>query len=465
MEQTIISSLRWRSRLENLLVKLIQKHRLYYSPGEDITLIGMISRVKSAASSSEQSVIDTILNKYFIALANENDNNITYSDEETKNQIALGRADIEAANIIEGNYDSVFQDTDFAGMLQQHVEKQKKRKKKKAAIILMIIGVVILAIAIFNLPFIKEMRAYSRVKDYPAEYSCIQYYEDFPNGKHIEDVINIEASVSSSPIKVVTRYLHNYPQGKYADVMRQQYDSLWDDQISRYEALDKSALTLNAQVYMQALLQYMKKHYVTTIKLEIEPQFKLKDYAEYDAKKRALMESFHDNPLLPLKENMISLKENFSTEHNQYLTNILHNGICESFKSIFDSDFISIVTLDEEENETNTYPIIHIKYLIKSQEEDGFPHIWVYSETTNGIQRDKAYLIGIDVTFNVVYSIPDSEITYKLSEKGDPGNNINDIDNIKDGYQEMTKVCFVEFSNKLAKNIGLAPAYLSQDEE
>ncbi|MGN0316565.1 MAG: hypothetical protein ACI4E1_01380 [Lachnospira sp.] len=468
MEQTtIISSPRWKGRLENYLVRLIQKYRLYYSKSEDITLISMISRVKSAASSSEQSVIDTILNKYSDALSHEKDSNITYSDEETKAQIGLGYTDVDAANVIMGDYDYVIQDKDFAAMLQQHIEEQKKRKKKKAAIVLAIIGAIILAFVVFNLPFVKEIRAYNRIKDYPAEYSCKQYYEDFPDGKHTEDVLYLEESVSSSPITVICRYLRNFPQGKYSDVMRHRCDSLWDEQISHYEALDKSTLTPNAQKYMHALLQYMKKHFVTTIKLEIESELELKDYTEYDKSIRDRMERFYDNPLLPLKENMVSIKKNFSAGYESYLTNTLQEGVSKSFEHVFDSDFVSISTSNEEDDEieSNISPVIHIKYIIKSQEDKGYPHIWCYSETTNGIETEKAYLIGIDIRFIVDYTIPNSEISYTLSEKGTPENDINGISDITEGYQEMTKICFAEFSNKMAKNIGLAPAYLPYDEE
>lgn len=67
----------------------------------------------------------------------------------------------------------------------------------------------------------------------------------------------------------------------------------------------------------------------------------------------------------------------------------------------------------------------------------------------------KAYILAIDVKFNAKFSIPGSDVIYEYSEVGDPGNEIKNIQNVRDGYRQMTQICFFKFSMKMSENLGL----------
>ena len=52
-------------------------------------------------------------------------------------------------------------------------------------------------------------------------------------------------------------------------------------------------------------------------------------------------------------------------------------------------------------------------------------------------------------------SIPGKSNKYSYAEVGNPGQEISNIEDIKDGYRKMTQACFNEFAQKMLINIGL----------
>ena len=307
---------------------------------------------------------------------------------------------------------------------------------------------------------LKETLSYEKVLAEKQERFCDWYMELFPEGKHVEEVLYRKTIYAEFPFFAINEYLHRFPHGVYSDSVNHVCDLLWDTEINKYKNRDKKKESVNAVNYMMEMLQYMKKNRVNSIYVSVNPTIMLKDYDEYDKSKRELMEYLYSDERLPLKNNVISLKDNFEQGDLDILKKILSDGVQQSMDSMFTPGFIKVVC--DEDKDKDDFPHLVFNYTIKNQEDDGYPHIWVYTETSTLYGRreiPQSYLVGININFNAEFSIPNSNVSYTFSEKGVPENNISGIDDISDGYRRMTKMCFAQFSNKMAKNMGLNETY------
>lgn len=305
---------------------------------------------------------------------------------------------------------------------------------------------------------IKDSVAFNKVQDEQTSSACYWYEEVCPNGKHLEEVRYLLVGYSDNSLSSINDYLHDFPNGKYSNEVNAICDSLWDVEINKYTSSAKRKGSAAAIKYMTEMLQYMKTHRVNSVLVDVKSHLQLKDYEEYDSRVREFLEMTNDNPVLPLSEGMISIKSNFSEADISTLMEILTDGVQNSFDQLFTPGFITVKQSSEED-----LPILHFDYTIKSQEERYggvvIPHIWNYSYkniVTN-------YLIGISIFFKARYSIPGSATTFVYSEKGEPADNISNIEDISDGYRRMTKICFQQFSNKMSRNLGLKETYTKDD--
>lgn len=323
-------------------------------------------------------------------------------------------------------------------------------------ILLIIVVVAIAGVIVSNLPYFQELRAYNKVCEEPYLFLCDEYLEEYPDGRHADDVCFMKIERSDKEMSSITEYLERFPDGKFADRANAICDSIWDAEIAKYDSRDKSLDSPEAVAYMGEMLQYMKKNRINTLVVEANSTLKLKDYDEYDESVRTFLEILNDSKLT-IADHMISLKRNFTSGSVSSLTNILKYGVAESMNRMFSEDFIEVKDLSScSENLANVCPRLTFDCVISSQEEtvEGyvFPHIWVYSE----FDVPKNYLIGISVDFDAKFTIPGSDVTYTYKERGEPGENIDSIEDISDGYRQMTAICFTKFSDKMAANLGLA---------
>lgn len=330
---------------------------------------------------------------------------------------------------------------------------------KKKIIIGVVVAIVLLIIA---MPYIKDYKAYSRVKSENTISSCDWYVEEFPDGRYLDEVLYLKVNLSDNDMPVLVEYLNKCPQGEHANEINSLCDQLWDNEIIKYTQRDKNRESAEAVAYMTEMLQYMKSHRINTIAIDINPTLKLKDYDEYDKEVRDFFELINDNSL-SIEKGMISLKSNFTSSDNHSLMEILTDGVQRSMNKMFSPDFITVIPQDISNGDM---PQLHFDYTISSQEEkDGdtvFPHLWTYSDHNGRVLN---YLVGISITFNAHFSIPGSSTTFDYSEKGEPASNINNVEDIRDGYRQMTAICFAQFSNKMSTNLGLKETYFQGEEE
>lgn len=368
---------------------------------------------------------------------------------------------------------------------------------KKKLWIILCTSFVILVCAV---PFIKEYKIYSKAKAGNTIYSCDEYLDEYPNGMFAESIQEIREQISyeaardfSSPhycddyltdyypdgkytdevryLKVlhtdnsmdaINEYIEYSPSGKYIAAVNAICDSIWDSEITKFQNRDKQRESTQAINFMTEMLAYMKTHRVNKVLVNVTSHLQLKDYTEYSENVKDYIDILYSNTTLPIRTNMISLKSNFSEEEVSTLKDILANGVQKSLNKIFTPGFISVVTDEETEKQM---PMLNFDYTIKSQEVklDGvtIPNIWTYSVNNIPIK----YLVGISIHFNAHYSLPNSDVSFSYSEKGEPANSIDDIDDISDGYRKMSTICFAQFSNKMARNMGLKETYFQGDNE
>lgn len=455
MEQKFTSS-RWYGRLLGVLFLVARKNgNLKFSDGS-VSLAELLTKVTEVADEGTRITIYSLLQKWNERVKEEETSGISVSAEEAKKQEEIGTAEVMIVYRNTLSYYKLEGEEDFYAAEQERQESEKKRQRKSRFIVFGCIAVTILASIIYNLPYFKEIRCYKDAIASDSQYECWTYYSEYPNGRHYEDVMYHEAAVSLSPISVVTEYLARFPEGKYIDEMNYRCDELWDEVIEKYDARDKSGDSPEAVRYMTEMLHHMKTTRTNTVLMTINPTLSLKDYSEYDEFIRQLLEAMYSENELPLKGNVLSLKENFTSEDRITVLSILSEGVKESFSRMFSSDFVDVVTSASEADRMS--PRLTFDYEIKTrtENEDGtIPEIWIYS--TNG--TPEKYILGIDITFDAHFTIPGSDVRYDYTETGEPGDEIRDILDVRDGYRRMTQICIAKFSDTMSQQLGLSKVY------
>ena len=195
-------------------------------------------------------------------------------------------------------------------------------------------------------------------------------------------------------------------------------------------------------------------HYSNSI--STNPSIVLKDYDDYsDMIKLLLPYMYGSSSSLKMPEDVLSLKENFTQGDQDFLAEILSDGIKRSLLKTFAVDLIDVVVNENEADPDS--PLITFDYVIKNQEISDFPEIWTYTE--NNIPTK--YLLGISIDFVANFTIPGSDVSYVYEASGEPIGEINGIKNIADGYRRMTQMCFAKVSNQMSVTLGLEQTYFS----
>lgn len=449
---------RWYGRLVGLLLNIASTRGVKFASQEDMTFMNLYIKAYDAARYDEKECINILMRIYGDKKKYEEESHIVITKE--KDGELQSRGINEASLVLRkyGSYQKLVEEMDFYAEEEQRMKEAKKKIHKRNKIVGGCIFALVLFIVIYNLPFFKEWRFYNEVVDTRQITYCHEYYSEYPNGRHYEDVMALEMELTHKPIVVAMQYLKTFPNGKYKDMFNEKCDSLWNEEINKYEKRDKSNENPKAVAFMKEMLQQMKKYRINTVLLDIIPNIDLKDYEDYNENIREITEFFYKGEKLPLKGNIVSLKENFTQGDKLALSKILANGVQEGFGQMFSSDFVSVVTQASETVAES--PRLVFNYTVSNQNVEGkFPNIWTYSEN----KIAKAYILGIDVKFDVDFSIPNSDVTYTYSEIGEPGNEISGILNIKDGYRQMTQICFAKFSNKMSMNLGLEQSYFKEN--
>lgn len=416
------------------------------------TLLSLMEQVFPIADEHEKNIINRLIEKTNSA-GNAN-------DEEKDQLIKIGFAEAIWLYSKYRSFNNILDEVDYHAMMLQEQEAAEKSKRKSRRIKWSLFAIVVLSICLYKF-FLGDYLMYQDVKQEREVYMCKQYYDEYPDGWFYEKVMRIEMEVTDSPIGVYREYMQKFPDGKYISTVKSNYETLWNNEIAKYEQRDKSNEDPELVRYMMALLKHLKANNTSTVLLEINQHIDLKDYSEYDEEiKGLLVEMINEETSLPLEENMLSLKDNFTQGDKEMLYHILSEGVQNGFNKMFAEDFVKIVTSSDEAEKNS--PVLIFNYTIKNQAfwlDDlniiEIPEIWTYA--VNNVP--KSYLLGIDVLFDVYFTIPGSNVNYSYIEIGNPGEEISNIQGIRDGYRLMTQFCFARFSNKISERMGLEKTY------
>lgn len=374
------------------------------------------------------------------------------------------------------------------------------RQVKNVLLVEAALAIITGSFIIFNLPYFQEKIAANEVMAQPTIENCKEYFTRFPQGKHSTDISNLwatevdihptvercneylnqfphgthsddisylKATLYTDSNAVICKpvfqaYLRNFPQGKHEAQLNKLYDELWDAEIEKYHQRDKQNEAEKAVAYMSEMLQYMKQHRTDTLYVSIHSSLRLKDYEEYDASYRMEMEGNYDLPLRGVQAHMLSLKNNFTLANEETLNDMLREGVQSSLDEMFTPGFITVAHCRKDPCNA---PMLSFNYKIATQEEHighvSVPQIWIY--TVNNVPQN--YLVGIAISFDARFTIPHSTTTYKFAARGEPEQNIHFIDNVRDGYWQMTSMCFTQFTNKMVNTMGLKEGYTKEDKE
>ena len=349
----------------------------------------------------------------------------------------------------------------------------KAPNAKKAKLVIIVVVIAILAIVAYNLPYCKDGRAYDKVCEENTLSACSDFLNEYPDGRHADDVMFLKIGLQEETkykLKDIIEYFGKFPDGKHIHHVEALYDNIWDAEIARYDKRDKANESSEAVRFMEEMLRYMREKRLNSVLVNVNSDTRLKDYEEYDADVREVLELFADGNL-SIAQNMVSLKKNFTSSDVSALSDILVEGAEKAFDKMFTPGFIDVVNgetfhLFNDESNEEAMPKLTFDYVISSQEDKigdaTVPHIWSYTDGSGNVLN---YLVGITVDFAAHFSIPSSNVTYDYAGKGEPEKNLSDVEDIKDGYRKMTATCFVQFSNQMSQNMGLAEAYTAGEAE
>lgn len=388
---------------------------------------------------------------------------------------------------------------DYYAQQQKRLEEQRQRAKadrrRNMKIIFPMLGLIILVLIIYNLPYFAEKRAYDRTFDntpkafeeYIANYDNPDHLPDvlFRNAKYImehgdykyqsygyagteeSEIPSYNYSKEREGIMAFDELFEKFPNHQLTAKGRQTVDSVWDAEIARFDSLHPNAQSSEPLKAIRDMLLYMKKNKVYDVRLNFTSKVDLKDYNDYPSEARQLAET----ALPELRGITIqSVKEELGSSEVMNVESTLKSQYDKFFNSLFTSGFITVKT-DFKENpkgpSPETLPVIDVNYTIKNQTVDiagmELPDIWEQTEGyVASLAKHKNYVLGVDIVINSELKFPGIASTVK--------NNINssnneDIHNIGDEgiYQAMLAKCLSKFSEQLFSKFGLTEEQSSEE--
>lgn len=348
--------------------------------------------------------------------------------------------------------------------------------------ILLIIGIIL-----YNLPYFKEMREYSKVESAYKSNSfdnvnnaAMRYFSRFPKGRHVSEVLYMPVKLGKKSdiinlLNATENYLEKDPNGPYVTECKEITDSIWDKEISKYEYKAEQFATKKGADFIIAMLYIMKSRQTRVIDIEALPILALKEYSEYPMDVRMFVESGQDTDFpIQIPKDIKTIKDQVSIEKARSWINFVVSSLQKGFNGVFTPNFITFRfgTVNKESN-NNLNPIVKVEYTVSTNEiafeelkeiypelqlidyNGSIPDIWIHSnESENGEEIPVCYLLGIGMNFDAQFSIPDSNVTYNITEKGDPGTETikGDFDQ---GYAKMCERATEKFAWKIIDEFGL----------
>ena len=328
-------------------------------------------------------------------------------------------------------------------------------KKQKQYSILFIF---VLLVSYFS--FFDDYFKYLEVKKNGTSDACKSYYSEFPNGYFTEDVKVIEIE-DLRDIVLVRDFIYDYPNSKHSSVVELINLEIWNDEIRRYDSIVASNYSFDkdAVEFFRTLLHYMRDENKSTIYIDLSGLIDLKDFEDYSEEIKNYLDQltlYSDNR--KASDNIANITSNYSEGDIEDYEEIIIESIDSSFENILSNNFITIESVNQISNTDSNELLINIGYTIKNQHmgEYGYPetpNIWEYYDMPD--ENFRSYLIGVSIEFEFDFSIPNSIKQYTFRYDANPLSNVENIRSLEDGYREMTKQNFEDFSNTISNKFGI----------
>lgn len=364
----------------------------------------------------------------------------------------------------------ILADTDWMPQVKAHFQKLYRRARFIRWTVVAVIAAVVLGIGLYHLPYFAELRAFSDAKEILAsanywEYdiAVADYFNKYPEGAHAQEVVLFAVQANEQqnrPVDVVkygTRYLHDYPDGKYTEQVTVLHNQIWDNEIARFDAAAAGAASEDGTAYVRAMLRYMRDHHVNTVEVKGNPTLSLKEYSEYPEHVRTLLEILSNHKVSPIRlpDDMETIKNRITLSSASSYTSIITKSLQRGFNRVLSPDFIVF----SEDTDDPDLPTVTVDYTISTQESyyggTAVPEIWEYKSGPSYMMTPKCYLLGIGITFDAKFTLPDSDVSYTVHSKGDPGSETINVDRSQ-AYTTMCVRCTERFSQTIADDLGIA---------
>ncbi|MDB4606287.1 hypothetical protein OAH04_00660, partial [Crocinitomicaceae bacterium] len=289
----------------------------------------------------------------------------------------------------------------------------------------------------------------SDIKENPKANICIDYLDQFPDGKHREEVrfnlVKIEQDM-----KRLRSFRDNYPKSRFLSEIEKIQNTLWDMEIAKYDKRVK--YKTKASRFFKKFMLFLKQNDQDELIIKFNRIVKVKDFYNYSANIRTKLDNRYKNTSYKrvVTGNVVSVVDHFTSQKMLSYEDILFSSISKAVNNIISEDFIEC--FNDLNSDSKDRASITINYVVENQEDSGAPHIWIYSEENrlNFNQNNfLSYVLGISVNFNFNITIPDPVHEYSFNHKASPTDNIGSITNINEGYTKMTSQTFYKFAEKI----------------
>lgn len=305
---------------------------------------------------------------------------------------------------------------------------------------------------VFYKVYLGDYLQYREVVSSKSISAVNKYYRNFENGWYIEEVKVEEVKITRDIVKV-RNFLVDYPESEYYYDIEEFRLILWNQEINYFNEVildDLGNYDLNAVNFFRDLLFFMRDNNKAVIKLSLKGDVNVLDFSDYPQEVTSLIDlAYEFETGIPVTDNIVSLSETYSkgnlvayeTEIASSIENCFGNILSDNFITVNRSSFLGQFASNDD-------LVIEVRYKIKNQLIEGlgfegdYPEVWTY--TVDDIFD--SYILGIDVNFVFDFKIPNGEV-YNFSYNSNPESSIENIENIRDGYQIMTKQNFLNFAS------------------
>lgn len=289
----------------------------------------------------------------------------------------------------------------------------------------------------------------SEIKKSPKAYNCKNYLDQFPDGRHREEVRFNLVKVEQD-IKRLRSFRDNYPKSRFLSEIEKIKDTLWDKQLANYDKRVK--FKTKASRFFKKFMLFLKKNDQDELIIKFNRIVKVKDFHNYNANIRTKLDNQKKNTGYKrvVTGNVASVEEHFTVEKMLSYEDIVFSSIKKAVNNIVSEDFLECY--NDSYRDTKKRAVITISYTVENDENSGIPHIWIYSENNNWMSEpDKflSYVLGISVNFNFNITIPDPINEYSFNHKASPTDNIGFVTDLKNGYTKMTSQTFNKFAEQI----------------